>query len=46
MKPYSAQTQQLLQRKDELGQNSIFGHNLLEQILLNTFATCEHFDDP
>ena len=26
--------------------NSISGHNLLEQTLLNTCATCEHFDGP
>ena len=26
--------------------NSVFGHNLLEQTLLNTCATCENFDDP
>ena len=27
-------------------ENSVFIHNLLEQTLLNTCATCEHFDDP
>ena len=26
--------------------NTVFGHNLLEQNLLNTCATCVHFDDP
>ena len=26
--------------------NSISGHNLLEQTLLNTCATCEYFDSP
>ena len=26
--------------------NSISDHNLLKHILLNTCATCEHFDDP
>ena len=26
--------------------NSVSGHNLLEQTLLNTCATCIHFDDP
>ena len=26
--------------------NSVSGHNLLEQTLLNTYATCEHFDGP
>ena len=26
--------------------NSVSGHNLLEQTLLNTCATCEHFDGP
>ena len=25
--------------------NSVFGHNLLEQTLLNSCATCVHFDD-
>ena len=24
--------------------NSVSGHNLLKQTLLNTCATCEHFD--
>ena len=26
--------------------NSVSGHNLLEQTLLNTCATCEHFNGP
>ena len=26
--------------------NSVSGHNLLEQTLLNTCASCEHFDGP
>ena len=26
--------------------NSVSGHNLLKQTLLNTYATCEHFDGP
>ena len=26
--------------------NSVSGHNLLEKTLLNTCATCEHFDSP
>ena len=33
-------------KNDELGQNFVSGHNLLEQTLLNTCATCVHFDDP
>ena len=33
-------------RRDELGQNVVSGHNLLEHTLLNTCATCEHFDGP
>ena len=45
-KPYGAQTQQLLHKNDELGQNCVSDYNLLEQTLLNTYATCEHFDDP
>ena len=45
-KPYGAQIQQLLHKKDELGQNCVSDHNLLEQPLLNTCATCEHFDGP
>ena len=31
-------------RRDELGQNFVFGYKLLEQILLNTCATCATFD--
>ena len=41
-----AQIQQLLHKKDKLGQKCVFGHNLLEQTLLNTCTTCEHFDGP
>ena len=33
-------------KNDELWQNFVFGHNLLEQTLLNTCPTCELFDDP
>ena len=33
-------------RRDELGQNFVFGYKLLEQILLNTCATCIYFDGP
>ena len=33
-------------RRDELGQNFVFGYKLLEQTLLNTCATCVHFDGP
>ena len=33
-------------KNDELGQNFVFGHNLLEQTLLNACATCEYFDSP
>ena len=33
-------------RKDEQGQNFVSGHNLLEQTLFNTCATCELFDSP
>ena len=40
-------TQQLLHKNDELGQNCVSGHKLLEQqTLLNTCATCVHFDGP
>ena len=31
-------------RRDELGQKFVFSYKLLEQILLNTCATCVHFD--
>ena len=31
-------------RRDELGQNFVSGYKLLEQTLLNTCATCVHFD--
>ena len=31
-------------RKDELGQNFVFGHNLLEQTILKACATCVYFD--
>ena len=33
-------------KKNELGQNFVSGHNLLEQTLLNTCATCEHLYGP
>ena len=33
-------------RRDELGQNFVSGYKLLEQILLNTCATCVPFDGP
>ena len=33
-------------RRDDLGQNFVFGYKLLEQTLLNTCATCVHFDGP
>ena len=33
-------------KNDELGQNCVSCHNLLEQTLLNTCATCELFDGP
>ena len=45
-KPYGAHTQQLLHKNDELGQNFVSDYKLLEQILLNTCATCIYFDDP
>ena len=32
--------------RDELGQDFISNHNLLEQSLLNAYATCELFDGP
>ena len=31
-------------RRDELGQNFVFGHNLLEQTILKTCVTCVLFD--
>ena len=45
-KPYDAHTQQLFHKNDELGQNFVSGYKLLEQTLLNTCATCIHFDGP
>ena len=33
-------------RRDELGQNFVSSYKLLEQTLLNTCATCVHFDSP
>ena len=33
-------------KKDELGQNFVSGHNLLEQTFLKAYATCELFDGP
>ena len=32
-------------RRDKLGQNFVFGYKLFEQTLLNTCATCVHYDD-
>ena len=43
-KPNGAHTQQLFHKNDELEQNFVSGHNLFEQILLNTCATCVLFD--
>ena len=46
-KLYGAQTQQLLHKKNELGQNCVFGHKLLEQTLLNTCDENQQaFKDP
>ena len=45
-KSYSAQTQQLLHKKNELGQKSVSDHNLLKQTLINTCATCVLVDGP
>ena len=33
-------------KRDEQGRNFVSGHNLLEQTLLNTCATCVLFDGP
>ena len=33
-------------RKDELGKNFVFGHNLFEQTILKACATCVLFDSP
>ena len=33
-------------KNNELGQNFVSGYNLLEQTLLNTFATCVPFNGP
>ena len=33
-------------KRDELGKNFVFGYKLLEQTLLNTYATCVNFDGP
>ena len=33
-------------KRDELGQNFVSGHNLLEQTILKVGASCVHFDDP
>ena len=33
-------------RRDELERNFVSGYKLLEQTLLNTYATCVHFDGP
>ena len=43
-KTCNAHMQQLLQKNYELGQNFVSGYKLLEQTLLNTYATCIHFD--
>ena len=42
--PMVYKTQQLLHKNDELGQNFVSDYKLLEQTLLNTCATCVHFD--
>ena len=33
-------------RRDELGQNFVSDHNLLEQTILKAYATFVHFDGP
>ena len=33
-------------RRNEVVQNFVSGHNLFEQTILKTCATCVHFDDP
>ena len=33
-------------RRDELERNFVSGYKLLEQTLLNTYATCVHIDGP
>ena len=33
-------------RRDELGRNFVSSYKLLEQTLLNTYATCIYFDSP
>ena len=33
-------------RRDELGQNFVSSHNLLEQTFLKAYAACELFDGP
>ena len=33
-------------KRDELGKNFVFGHNLIEQIILKVYATCVLFDGP
>ena len=38
IKPYDAQTQQLLHKNDELRQNCVSGHKLLEQTLCNLWT--------
>ena len=45
-KTLRCKTQQLLHKNNELGQNCVSGHNLLKHTLLNTCATCEHFESP
>ena len=45
-KPYSVQTQQLLQEKDELGKILSLITIGINKILLHTCATCVTFDSP
>ena len=45
-KPYSVQTQQLLQEKDELGKILSLITICINKILLHTCATCVTFDSP
>ena len=44
IKPFGANTQQLLQRRWTRSRTSSFDHNLLEQRLLNAFATCVQYE--
>ena len=45
-KPYSVQTQQLLQDRDELGQILSLVTICMNKTLLHTCATCVPFDNP